>query len=296
MTDDISRSSLEKESSSGSYPLYILAGQSNMDGMGFVSELPPDLNRTQENVLIYNPNRKDDGEPPEDIGRWVELGPGHGYGHRFTRNEEGEMSLPSGRFGPELAFAARIRTLHAGRGVALLKYARSGSSIHPETPDDWGCWDPDVEDVNQWTHFKYHYRRAVSRAGRDRDGEVLKLSPAGILWVQGESDAAYTKEIAEAYEENLEKIIGRMRKLTGHPQLPVVIAGVSETGREEGRPALPWAGIVRQAQEKVAGNDACAAFVRPPEGHGWIDPWHYDSQTYIELGRRMAEAMAELVS
>lgn len=273
-----------------------MAGQSNMDGMGYNSKLPDELNTRQEETYIYNPNRKDDGQSPEDLGQWTVLEPGHGYGHRFIGDRGQERSIISNRFGPELTFAKRLKELRPSVNIALFKYARGGSSIHPGTTDDWGCWDPGYEKINQWTHFKHHYRRSTAIDDIDGDGGKEMLKPSGIIWMQGESDAAYSREIAEAYAANLKRVIHRIRQLTGNVTLPVVIGRISGAGRENsGVPALPWADIVQQAQADFVNQDENAALVSLPDDHGWLDPWHYDSTTYLELGIRFAEAVERLL-
>lgn len=257
--------------------------------MGFVSDLPDKLNRPFPDVPVYNPNRKKDGEPVEERGNWETLQPGHGYGHRVER---GGQPVYSDRFGPEITFAPTMKARNPNQNIALFKYARGGSSIHPDTPDDWGCWDPDFVGINQWTHFSHHYKR-VLRTWSDPNS---KLEPAGLIWMQGESDAAYSRKIARDYAENLAKVISSMRALTGNPDLPVVIAQISGTGVEGDEPALPHAAIVQQAQQSFVENDPNAKLVTPPQNHGWLDAWHYDSPTYLEMGRRLAEAMSNLVN
>ena len=277
------------------YRLYLLAGQSNMEGMGFVRDLPPSLGGPVEGAAIYHPNRKDDGEPPEGLGCWEQLRPGHGYGHRVDR-EKGR-NLLSDRFGIELSFARKLQQLSAGRRIAIFKYAKGGATIHPNTPDDWGCWDPDYEQdngINQWSHFSYHYRRAIAFRKVDSHARNENLKPSGILWLQGESDASYTREIAEAYARKLDTLIARMRGLIGNPELPVIIGEISDYVSLEGKSELPWAPLVQKAQQAFVERDENAALVKAPDDHGWLDRWHYDSRTYIELGKRFADAVHHL--
>lgn len=277
------------------YRLYILAGQSNMEGRGINSELPQSLKTIQKEVPIYHPNRQSDSEPLEDIGFWSPLQPGHGRGYRYEKSPNQWNEVHSKEFGPELSFSSRLRELRPHEHIALFKYAKGGSSIHPETPDDWGTWHPDVEGINQWTHFRHHYLRAVGLDDINHDGKKEILEPAGIIWMQGESDAVYSREIAQAYRENLERLITKMRELVGDLHLPVVLGQISDTGMEGDTPALPHAEIVQQAQKQFTAHDDHALLVRPPAGHGWLDSWHYDSKTYLELGHRFAEAMHTLL-
>lgn len=269
--------------------LYILAGQSNMDGMGYVSELPAELKPVQEDVWIYNPNRKKDHELPEALGNWEKLRAGHGTGFRTN----GKKSHYSDRFGIELTFAKRLKELRPDRRIALFKYAKGGSSIHSGTPVDWGTWDPDFTagtGINQWDHFRYQYERALARWHFHRPGETEHLIPSGLLWLQGESDASFSREIALAYPANLRKIVNRIRRLAGNETLPVLIGRISEPGAGIRDPSMQWTGLIQQAQEMFVKSDPLATLVRSPGEHGWIDAWHYDSDTYRELGFRFAEA------
>lgn len=271
--------------------LYILAGQSNMEGKGSVDELPESLKRAHENVWIYNPNRRDDQQPVDDQGGWNKLRPGYGEGFQV----EGETLIYSGSFGPELSFADRIQQKQPGRTNLIYKYAKGGSSIHPDVASDWGCWDPDYDrgnGINQWTHFRNHLHRAIELAEK----KFGRLSPAGIVWLQGESDASHTRSIAEAYQKNLATVISRMRQELGDMNLPVVVGQISDSmlGRGKRKETYPFGDIVTSAQQKFVEEDSYAELVTTPENHGFIDAWHYDSQTYIDLGIRFADAMMEL--
>jgi len=271
--------------------LYILAGQSNMDGQGFVSDLPDRLTDSRNDAWIYSPNRRDDQQPIDEHGFWDELKPGFGEGFRT----DGTRNIHSDRFGPELTFAERIGELSPETPILIYKYAKGGSSIHPDAATDWGCWDPEYErgnGINQWTHFQFHLHRSVELANK-RFGSAI---PAGIVWHQGESDASHTRGIAEAYQKNLATVVNRMRQELGDMTLPVVVGQISDSmlGRGKRQSTYPFGELVQFAQREFVTNDAYAAVVTAPKNHGFIDAWHYDSQTYIDLGIRFADAMIDL--
>jgi hypothetical protein len=69
------------------------------------------------------------------------------------------------------------------------------------------------------------------------DGEADTLIPAGIVWMQGESDAALNAEIAERYEANLKRLMDLIRAALRSDDLPVVIGRISDSGRD-GRHSL----------------------------------------------------------
>lgn len=272
------------------YDLYILAGQSNMNGHGRIEDLPAGLQDIQRDVWIYNPNRRDDQQPIEDIGRWEELRPGHGAG--FQADEK--QNVHSNLFGPELSFAKYLKQNDPKKKIALFKYAKGGASIDPEAGSEWGCWDPEYNlgnGINQWTHFKHH----LHRAEKIKPDSIDRFKPAGILWHQGESDASHSVEIAERYLQNLKNVIGKIRKELNAPELPCIIGQISDSDNSEHNenPVLPHCDKIQRAQRKFVKEDSHARLVKPPEDHGWTDPWHYDSETYIELGRRFAKAILQ---
>lgn len=271
--------------------LYILAGQSNMDGEGYVDKLPSHLNRVFDNAWIYNPNRRDDQQPVDERGFWEKLRPGHGAGFRT----DGSRNYYSEKFGPELSFASKLLEKGPERKILIYKYAKGGSSIHPDAATDWGCWHPDYvqgNGINQWTHFQHHLHRAMETAERKFGLSV----PAGIAWHQGESDASHTRTIAKAYGGNLSAVLNMMREKLNNKSLPIAVGQISDSmmGRGKRKQAYPFGGIVKLAQRQFVEQDDHAALVTAPENHGFIDTWHYDSQTYIDLGYRFAGALMDL--
>lgn len=272
--------------------LYILAGQSNMDGEGSVDDLPPHLNRVFDSAWIYNPNRRDDQNPVDDRGFWERLRPGHGPGFRT----DGSRNYYSERFGPELSFASILLEKKPEQKILIYKYAKGGSSIHPDVTTGWGCWDPNYHHgngINQWTHFQYHLHRALETAEKKFGRTVV---PAGIAWHQGESDASQTRTIAEAYGENLSKVLNGIRKEVGYSVLRIAVGQISDSmmGRGKRKQTYPFGDIVKSAQRQFVEQDKHATLVKAPENHGFIDAWHYDSQTYIELGYQFADALMDL--
>jgi hypothetical protein len=281
---------MKSTSSEKIWNVYILAGQSNMDGLGLVSELPEALLGIQKNVWIYNPNRRDDQQNIDDTGFWEILREGHGSGFAT----DGSQSYYSDKFGIELSFAKSLQELDSSQNILLIKYAKGGASIHQDAGAEWGSWTPDYtlgNGINQWTHFEHHYRRAISQFD-----ENSILIPSGILWLQGESDASHTKGIADDYLSNLQNLISRMRDLTGNQRIPVVIAQISESNLAEGstNKVLRWGEIIQRAQLDFVLQDSNAAIIYPPLEIGWLDPWHYDSKTYVKLGERFALAIHKL--
>lgn len=282
--------------SAADYHLYYLGGQSNMDGYGRVAELPDELQGPVDGVMIFHGNTAPDAAPVDGRGVWAELRPGHGVGYA----SDGEAGSYSDRFGVELTFARRLRERYPDRNIALVKYSRGGTSIDCEAARHFGCWDPDFKGgegdgagVNQYDHFLATLRNAMSVGDVDGDGEADRLIPAGIVWMQGESDAALNADVAFRYREHLRRLMDLLRAALRSDDLPVAIGRISDSSRETGEdPVWEYGEVVRAAQAAWVEADGHAALVTATDEYGYSDPWHYDTAGYIDLGRRFADALA----
>ena len=276
------------------FKLYYLGGQSNMDGYGYVKELPEPLQGPVKNVMIFQGNTAPDGVDVDGRGLWAELRPGHGAGFA----SDGKANTCSDRFGVELTFARRMQELEPGTNIAIIKYSRGGTSIDPGAASTFGCWDPDYcagNGVNQYDHFLATLRHAFNVRDIDGDGEVDTLVPAGIVWMQGESDAAHGAGIAGRYESNLKRLMDLIRAALREDDLPVAIGRISDSGRQETDGKVwDYGDTIRNAQAAFVRSDAAAALVTTTDGYGYSDKWHYDTAGYIDLGKRFADALAGL--
>lgn len=272
------------------YRLYYLGGQSNMDGFGYAKDLPEEFRAPAPDLFIFHGNPKPDAHPVDGRGLWAPLRPGHGIGFR----SDGLSNTYADRFGCELSLGRRLREQAPDAGVALIKYSREGTSIDLAAAGTWGCWDPDFDGVNQYDHFLATLRNAAAARDVDGDGAPDILLPAGIVWMQGESDAARGGEAtARRYEANLKRLMDLIRAAMQVDDLPVVIGRISDSGHG-GKPMWPQGGIVREAQAAFCAKDPAAALVTSTDGYRYSDPWHYDSAGYLDLGRRFAEALDAL--
>jgi len=286
------------------YKLYFLGGQSNMDGYGYVKQLPAELAGEVEGVMIFHGNRAKDGVAPDGRGCWAPLQPGYGVGFR----SDGTTNQLSDRFGPELTFGRHLRKLDPHTKVAIIKYSRGGTSIDVEAPNakSFGCWEPafkggqgDGEGVNQYDHFLATVRNALAVRDIDGDGTEDRLVPTGIVWMQGESDA-FTEPVAKRYEANLKNVTDHIRRVlvgkdsAAAAKLPVVIGRVADSGRDADGKMMDYGQIVQAAQAAFAEKDDNANLVASPNGYKFCDAWHYDTATYIDLGRQFATSMKAL--
>jgi hypothetical protein len=101
--------------------------------------------------------------------------------------------------------------------------------------------------------------------------------------MQGESDSS----ASSSYARHLEILIAELRKDIGAPSLPAVIGRVAPN-ESEGREC------VRRAQMEVAEADPLAVWV-DTDDLVRFDGTHFDAQSTLTLGHRMAEAWQQMV-
>ncbi len=286
-----------QSASAKTYRVYFLGGQSNMDGYGDTKDLSADLKQPIPGVMIFHANSSPDGVPVDGRGIWSQLKPGHGAGFK----SDGVANVYSNRFGAELTFAKTLKELAPNENIALIKISRGGTSIAIEAAGSYGCWDPDYEKgtgkgqgINQYDHFLAGMKRALQTSDIDQDGEADTLVPAGIAWMQGESDAMYTEEIARQYEANLKRLMDLIRATMYYDDLPVVIGRISDSGKNPDEKVWKHGEIVRAGQAAFVKKDKRAALITTTDEYGYSDPWHYDSAGYLDLGRNFAQALWKL--
>ena len=273
--------------------LFFLGGQSNMEGYGYTKDLPTSLQSFQ-NVWIFNGNPVGDNEENGGLGKWDVLKPGNGVGFK----SDGKTNTLSNRFGIELSFVKKLQALYPNEKIALIKYAKGGSSIDSVAAQNFGCWEPDFEGttgINQYDHFLTTLKSALRTTDIDGDGNADQLIPSGILWMQGESDAVFEKTAARYYS-NLKRLMDLIRASLRVDDLPVVIGKISDSWDNELGKVWTHGEMVQYAQEQFVRKDKHAAIVRSTRYYKYSDRWHYDSAGYIDFGEKMAEAVYSLAA
>lgn len=264
------------------YYLYYMGGQSNMEGFGYVSELPEEYNRAFEQIPIFCGTTGLDGDSiGAGKGVWDSLRPGYGVGFY----SDGVLNYYSRRVGAELSFGSEIARLNPDRKIAIIKYARGGSSLSDKSK--WGTWNPDNMGVNQYDHFLTTLNNAFASSDIDGDGVADTLIPAGIIWMQGESDAVFEQSAID-YEYNLTQLMGLMREALGDEKLPIVIGKIADSVKEGDGKYLPYDSIVHKAQECFTAKDTLATLVTNNDNYSFTDEWHYITSDYIDLGKAFA--------
>ena len=286
------------------YRLYYLGGQSNMVGSGSGDDIPEAERGPVEGVMIYRGGMGLDG-----------VAPVNGRGHWEA------LELRSGsNFGPEFSFGQEMLKYHPNENIALVKVAQGGSALDIEAGRNFGSWDHAYnggdgpgKGINLYDHFLAAVRHATAVRDIDGDGVDDILVPAGIVWVHGgtESSSMSSERAAGRYGANLKQLMNLMRAALRVDDLPVVLSEVGDSrmpevlarlftepyGYEPGPDgsAFKYGSIVYAGQQEFVEGDGNAALVRTSEGVEFgPDALHYNAAGLIELGRRLAVAMAEL--
>ncbi len=274
------------------YQLYFMGGQSNMEGYGFNKDLPASLKKPIQKAMIFQGNDVADNEAGGGLGVWQQMQAGHGVGH----SSDDKSNTLSDRFGPELPFAQYLTKLHPEQKIAIIKYARGGSSI-ANGASGFGNWSPAFANgnaVNQYDNFLTTVRNATGIVDIDGDGSPDKLIPKGIIWMQGEADA-YLDWSAKPYLNNLKELMALIRATFRQDDLPVVIGKIADSGGDpkDGK-MMDFIEIVHQAQQDFVEQDKAAALVTNTENYQFLeDNWHYQSENYIDLGQAFAKAIEQ---
>lgn len=259
-TGDTAETADTSEPISTTLDVYVLAGQSNMDGWGYVTGLPPSLQVGQPDVRLYWSGN----------GAWTDLQPasyGIAYGYDV--------------FGPEVTFGRFLADLDPSQPVALIKHAVGGTALYD-------YWYPGTSryDTSQGAGYR-DLLATIDAATAELDAEGQDWRFAGFLWMQGESDAFYTEEIAEAYEQNLESFVARVRADLDAPELPFVLGRIHCS-------TCVYPDIVREGQQAVADSDPLVYAFDTDDLPINADNIHYDAPGMRALGERFAQALLDL--
>ena len=244
-----------------SIKVFYLGGQSNMEGFGYVKNLPESLKKKNKDFFIYQGNPVGDNDASGGLGKWDVLQPGHGTGF----SSDGKINILSERFGVELSLAKKLQELYPNQKLAFIKYARNGSSIDSSGTAGFGAWEPDFKGgkgMNQYDYFLKTVNAAMAVKDINGDGVEDVLIPSGIIWMQGESDADKTEAIANQYCSNLKRLMDLMRATFRNNDLPIVIGKISDSGDIEGGKVWKYGELVQYSQEKFAATQPNVAIVR----------------------------------
>lgn len=296
--------------------VYILAGQSNMEGQGFIAADPKrNEGKGSLEYLVKQPATAAKFAPlAEKDGKWR------------TRDDvfityldrRGPLTVGYGatkeKTGPELGFGWVVGNA-VDEPVLLIKCAWGGKSLAVDFRPPSSGQPPYSIGEKQDAALKadpkilgkyYRETLALTKAALANVAELVpgsdgKYKLAGFAWHQGWNDRINDKFNAE-YEANMVNFIRDVRKDLDAPALPFVIAESGMTGPTEMHPralSLMKAQAAAAAHPEFKGN---AAFVKTqnfwrekedsPNSQGYH--WNCNAETYYLIGEGLGEAMLKL--
>jgi hypothetical protein len=282
--------------------VFILAGQSNMEGQGVVAyDHPKYYNGGKGNLVWSMKNSKSAAlmkHLKDSAGKWIER-----EDVRITFKDQREVRTGklgigftgyggTSHIGPELQFGNVIGD-HIESPVLLIKTAWGGKSLYSDfrPPSSGGA-------VGTYYKKMLEEVRAALAALGDR-----KYRISGFVWFQGWNDMV-NKDARAEYTANLVNLAIDIRKELKLPRLPVVIGELGNMGEKAGGGMVE----LRKAQAAAAANPKLGKgtvafvkttpFARPKElspnmGHG--HHWFGNAESYFLIGDALGKAMVRLL-
>lgn len=283
----------------GPVQVFILAGQSNMEGKGVVSmDHEKDYNGGKGNLvwsMEHSASAKKMKHLKDRKGEWVVR---DDVFISYKVNDvvrKGGLTVGYTNFGkashmgPELEFGHVIGEAF-DQPVLLIKTAWGGKSLYVDfrPPSSGGETGP-------------YYRQMVAEV-RDALAELgdQPYQLAGFVWMQGWNDMCDKSAIPE-YADNLVNLVKDLRAEFQAPQLPVVIGELGNGG-----PAKQGSGMQGFRDQQRAGAQRIehavfvetTAFARSPDqspnpGHG--HHWSGNAESYFLVGEALGQGMLKLL-
>ena len=286
--------------------VFVLAGQSNMEGQGRVSE----GSRATLEMLV----KKDDAGTYQHLvdkdANWTVRDDVWIYYNRQSNPVKGGLTIGQGtnseKIGPELQIGHILGDMLENQ-VLLIKTCWGGKSLAgdfrpPSSGGQTGKYYRDmlstVEDV--LSHLDTYFP--------NYKGQGYEI--AGFFWWQGWNDACLGRKAVNEYTDNLANLIRDVRAEWKVPDLPVVIA----TSGNGGNPPTIKDGVFMRIHDDLVPAQRAVAkipefkttvaiaetwdFWRSPKespadaGHHWND----NAESYFQVGTAMGSSMMKLLS
>lgn len=281
--------------------VFVLAGQSNMQGIGAVNQ-PENAPGTLHHVVQNDVNGtwSDLG----NINNWTSLDHAYLYFERDDDTVKSRITVGQGAYpdfiGPELAFAHQLDKYFEDP-VLIIKTAWGGKSLAVDfrPPSAGGITG---ESYNTMIEKVEHVSGNLGTYFPDLNATDVEIS--GFAWFQGWNDGASDDYLNE-YESNLYHLINDVRNDLNTPKLPVVIASAGQGGYEATNDLWLQSiqNIVAVAQETVGCNDSIYAgkvgfvnskpfYINPAESPEDA-VYHYNNNalTFLNVGKAMGDEM-----
>ena len=194
----------------------------------------------------------------------------------FSHNKYFGPLKPNPGFGPELSFGRTVADAFPDSRFVMIKYAAGGTDLY----EDWA-----VPDGKEYVRFQSRVKAGLNAL--EKAGHTYQI--AGMVWVQGESDAVEGRT-TEQYEEDLNNFIATMRSNYGK-DLPFFF---NRLGTNQKRLRGEPFNQISTAQENVAESDD-KAYIVLVDDLGMKDGVHFDARGTLTLGERLANAYVNTV-
>ena len=291
--------------------VFILAGQSNMEGQAVVDLEGKDYNDGKGTLatLMRDPAKGAMFRHLKDArGKWTVR---EDVWVRYQRERGPLLAGPLGlgfsvygdqhHFGPELQFGHIIGN-HFENQVLLIKAAWGGKSLYQDfrPPSSGGEVGP------YYTKMLAEIRAALTNLPKDFPSYDTAggYELAGFVWYHGWNDGVNPKTAVPEYETNLVNLIKDVRKEFNAPKLPVVIGELTgpwvEAPSEWAR--LRIAQAAAAARPEFRGNVVFVPtheFVRKPEDSPNPSHGHHEfgnAETYFLVGDALGQGMKKLLA
>ncbi len=291
--------------------VFILAGQSNMEGQGVVDlDHPRYYNggRGTLNWHMRDPKKAERYKHVKDAdGNWV-VRNDVWVRYRTPRGlKRGPLSIGYAVYGgkhhigPEFQFG-HLMGQHLDEQVLLIKTAWGGKSLHKDFRPPSAVADRGGEVGPYYKKMLAEVREALDALPNEFDYDKRGYEIVGFVWFQGWNDM-FNDDARADYEQNLVHLIDDVRKAWGKPKLPVVIGELGNGGEKAGKNMI----AIRKAQAAAAVRPRfkgtvkfvkTTAFARPAKdspntGHG--HHWFGNAESYFLIGDAMGHAMLDLL-
>lgn len=203
--------------------VFLIGGQSNATGQGYVRNIPATF-KVDTTVRFYYSRFLNQGEGG---GQWTALC---------------QASETKDKFGVELSLGTKLQFLYPERRIALIKHALSGSNLYKQ-------WNPGNRsgDIRGEEYVKFV--ETVKNALVDLKKQGYRPIIRAMVWQQGEADARDIAGMDQSrrYGPNLKNFIEQVRKEFGCEEMLFVygtvmpLAAPRFTGRE----------LVKEAQAAI---------------------------------------------
>lgn len=280
--------------------VFILAGQSNMEGHGKV-DAEPEANDGKGTLewLVKNSETAPKYKHLVDVdGKWIARDDVQIWYLGRKGNLRPGFGAREGTIGPELGFGHVVGDAFT-QPVLLIKLAWGGKSLAEDfrPPSSGGQVGPYYQDLLKLTRkvladAKAHFPQYAGR----------ELELAGFGWHQGWNDRI-NQAFNDEYEQNLANFIRDVREDLGTPNLPFVIAETGMSGHAEKHPralSLMAAQAAVAKYEEFQDNVAFVGtkdFFRPQQASpsGQAYHWNSNAETHYLIGEGMGKAMVKLL-